>query len=97
MAEEARKIQARVVVQGKVHGVSFRTNTVDEALKTGVLGWVRHYGKGLEAIFEGDEEKVKHMISWCKTGEPPARVDRTDATISEYSGRFSHFGIEDDA
>lgn len=96
MAEDSKKIQAQVFINGKVQGVSFRTNTVDEALRTGVLGWVRHSGKGLEAVFEGDEEKVKHMVTWCRTGEPPARVEKIDVKFSEYTGRFNHFGIEDD-
>ena len=96
MAEDIKKIHAHVFIYGKVHGVSFRTNTVDEALRTGIVGWVRHYGKGLEAIFEGDEVKVNYMVSWCKAGEPPAKVDHIDVTYSEYSGKFDHFGIEDD-
>ena len=96
MADGTKKIQAHVFIHGKVHGVSFRTNTVDEALRTGVFGWVRHYGEGLEAIFEGDEEKVKYMVNWCKAGEPPAKVDHIDVTLGEYSGKFNYFGIEDD-
>ena len=96
MAEESKKIQAHVFIHGKVHGVSFRTNTVDEALRTGVVGWIRHHGKGLEAIFEGDEEKVRQMVNWCKTGEPPAKVDHIDVTFGGYSRKFDHFGIEDD-
>jgi len=96
MTEEGKKIQAHVFIYGKVHGVSFRTNTVDEALETGVFGWVRHYKNGLEAIFEGDEEKVKHMVGWCKTGEPPAKVDHIDVQYLNYTGRYDYFGIEDD-
>jgi acylphosphatase len=41
----------------------------------GVNGWVRNCHDGrVEAVFEGDEPAVEHMISWCWQGPVRAHV-----------------------
>ncbi len=88
------KTRVHVWVSGIVQGVFFRANTKDLALKLGVNGWVRNLPDGrVEAVFEGEEEKVKEMIEFCKKGPPGSRVDEIDVKEEEYKGEFNSFEI----
>ncbi len=83
-------VRRRVIVRGRVQGVWFRDSCRAEALERGVAGWVRNRADGsVEAVFEGSPEAVAAMVSWCRTGPPRARVERTEIveeTPEELSG-----------
>ena len=66
-----------VVVRGRVQGVGFRFQLVEEAEELGVTGWVRNEPDGSVAgHFEGDADAVEAMVDWCREGPGPARVQR---------------------
>lgn len=89
------KIRAHVVISGRVQGVFFRYTTQAIAHEKGLTGWVRNlYSGEVEAIFEGDEDKVKEMIKWCYKGPPGARVKDVKVTYHNYSGEFDIFSIK---
>jgi acylphosphatase len=88
------KVRAHVFVSGMVQGVFFRSETQYEAKKRGVTGWVRNLPDGrVEAVFEGEEEKVKELINFCKHGPPGARVTGVDVLWENYKGEFKDFEI----
>lgn len=65
----------KVWVSGTVQGVSFRALTRKEALRTGVVGWVRNLEDGrVEAVFSGSEAAVYAMVNWCHRGPLHANV-----------------------
>ena len=67
--------RTRVFVSGHVQGVFFRGSTREKAQELGLYGWVRNLPDGrVEAIFEGDGDRVGEMLSWCEEGPPGARV-----------------------
>jgi acylphosphatase len=69
-------------VRGAVQGVFFRAETRDRARSLGLAGWVRNVPDGsVEAIFEGDSERVESMIDWCRRGPRGASV--TDVEVSD--------------
>jgi acylphosphatase len=75
-----KRVRARV--RGAVQGVFFRVETRDRAQSLGVAGWVRNVSDGsVEAVFEGDTERVESMIDWCRRG--PRGADVTDVEVSE--------------
>jgi len=79
--------RAEVVVRGAVQGVFFRAETRNRARSLGVAGWVRNAHDGsVEAVFEGDDERVESMVSWCSRGPAGARVDDVDVTWAEPLG-----------
>jgi len=83
-----------VVFDGLVQGVFFRANTKRCADKMGLSGWVRNLSDGrVEAVFEGDEEKVREAIDWCATKQPYAQVDSKEVEFTEYSGKLDGFVI----
>ncbi len=87
--------RAHVFIKGLVQGVFFRSSTRNEAKRLGVTGWVKNLWDGrVEAVFEGDEEKVKRMIEWCHHGPPGAHVTGVEVNWEEPTGEFSDFRIE---
>lgn len=69
-------IRRRVVVSGDVHGVFFRDTCRNTAGEHGVAGWVRNLPDGtVEAVFEGDPERVAELVDWAHDGPPTAIVD----------------------
>jgi len=79
--------RARVVVRGSVQGVFFRTETRDRARSLGVAGWVRNVPDGtVEAVFEGNDEKVDSMVEWCRRGPSGAGVDDVEVKWVEPEG-----------
>jgi len=88
------KTRAHLFLSGKVQGVFFRSNTLAQALKTSVSGWVRNLQDGrVEAIFEGDVEAVLKMINFCKSGTPGASVKDVEIKWETCTGEYESFTI----
>jgi acylphosphatase len=80
-------MRARVRIRGRVQGVFFRAEAQARAESLGVAGWIRNAGDGsVEAVFEGDEERVRSMVDWCRRGPSGARVDDVDVQYEEPTG-----------
>jgi acylphosphatase len=78
------KARARVVVRGRVQGVFFRAETRDRARSLGLAGWVRNNADGtVEAVFEGDRERVESMVDWSHRGPAHASVEHVDVSWEE--------------
>jgi acylphosphatase len=68
--------RARVIVRGRVQGVSFRVATRERTRSRGLSGWIRNRPDGaVEAVFEGPEEDVRSLVDWCRRGPAGAAVD----------------------
>lgn len=88
------RIQARVVFEGIVQGVFFRANAKRCADSLGLTGWVRNRLDGsVEAVFEGEEDRVREAIEWCSTKQPHARVSRRAVETSPATGEFDGFFV----
>ena len=69
------KSKAHVIISGRVQGVWFRASTRDKAEQLGLTGWVKNTADGcVEAVFEGEEERIEEMINWCHQGPPLAEI-----------------------
>ena len=76
--------RARVRVTGLVQGVCFRAETAERATALGLGGWVRNTPDGaVEAVFEGDSERVASLVDWCRRGPAGARVDDVSVAWAE--------------
>ena len=86
--------RAHVVVTGRVQGVFFRSETRDRASSLGLGGWVRNNGDGsVEAVFEGDAERVETMVDWCRRGPAHAHVDDVQVAWEDPQGE-SAFAVQ---
>ncbi|MEM5872548.1 MAG: acylphosphatase [Candidatus Aenigmatarchaeota archaeon] len=87
-------VRAHVIVSGFVQGVSYRFYARIKARNLGLKGWIRNLDSGeVEAVFEGEEEKVKEMIEWCKKGPNFAKVEKIKVDFEEYKNEFDSFEI----
>lgn len=88
------KVRARVIIEGRVQGVFFRYHTQEMAYRLGIKGWVKNRRDGrVEAVFEGEKDRVNQMIEWCHRGPSEARVTGVRVTWEEYTGEFQDFSI----
>lgn len=84
----------KIVVKGKVQGVSYRFNTMIKAQALGLNGYVKNHFNGdvwIEA--EGDETAINKLIDWCQAGPPRAKVAEVEATEIEVKN-FTSFEIK---
>jgi acylphosphatase len=80
-------IRRRAVVHGNVQGVFFRDSAHREAQKLGVAGWITNNSDGtVEAVFEGDDDAVESMLSFCREGPSRADVERVEVSEEEPEG-----------
>ena len=88
------KVRVRVVIEGRVHGVFFRYHTQEMAYRLGIKGWVKNRRDGrVEAVFEGEKDRVNQMIQWCHHGPPEASVSGVRVNWEQYTGEFQDFSI----
>ena len=84
-------------VSGRVQGVFFRYETQDEAVRQGVTGWVRNLEDGrVEAVFEGEKDKVEKLVEFCRLGPRGARVAHVEVSQEVYTGEFGDFQVRYD-
>lgn len=80
-------LRTRALVSGHVQGVFFRDSTRERAKALHLSGWVRNLPDGrVEAVFEGDQDRVEEMISWCEEGPPNAEVRNVSTEQEEPEG-----------
>ncbi|MBF0237402.1 MAG: acylphosphatase [SAR324 cluster bacterium] len=68
-------IHHQITVTGIVQGVSFRYYTQLEAVRLGLLGYVKNQADGSVFIeAEGSEEAMRFFEDWCRLGSPMSQV-----------------------
>lgn len=83
----------RVLVAGRVQGVSFRAFTRQQALARGVSGWAKNLADGrVEAMLEGRSEDLEALLRALRRGPIHARVDDLQSEPVQPRG-FSDFTI----
>ena len=87
-------IRVHMYVSGRVQGVFYRSNTRREALNLGLIGWVRNLPDSrVEAVVEGEEDKVERLIRWCREGPAFAIVRGMEVVREPATGDFETFSI----
>ncbi len=88
------KTRVRVIIVGIVQGVFFRHSTREMALNLGITGWVKNRRDGsVEALFEGEKEKVDRIVQWCHRGPSGAKVKTVKISEEDFKGEFDDFMI----
>ena len=79
--------RVHVQIRGRVQGVFFRAEARARAESLGVAGWVRNAPDGsVEAVFEGDDQRVDSMVDWCRRGPSGAQVDEVELQPQQPTG-----------
>jgi len=81
-------------IVGGVQGRGYRYGSRQEAIKRGLVGYVRNLPDGsVELIAEGEEQDLKDFVDWCYNGVGSAMVRRIDIRWSQATSEFSDFLI----
>ncbi len=82
----------QIIVSGRVQGVFFRANTVEQAQRLGLAGYVRNLHDGnVEIVAEGRREALEELLAWSFKGPPGAKVTDLEYAWLEPSGEFRIF------
>ncbi len=88
------KVRAHAIISGRVQGVFYRMETKRAADDIGVSGWVRNLrDRTVEAVFEGDKQRVDAILDWCRQGPPHAHVTDVKVSWLDYTGEFGGFVV----
>ena len=94
--------QVHVYIKGDVIGVGFRAWTKIQAKIVGVSGWVKNshdkedvfgQGGGVEAVLQGEEEKVKKLVEILKQGSSISHVEEVEVFHQSPKEKFETFEI----
>ncbi|MER9318877.1 MULTISPECIES: acylphosphatase [unclassified Mesorhizobium] len=89
--DRQKAVQARM--HGKVQGVGYRMWARREAIRLGLVGWVRNERDGtVTASIAGADAAVSTMIERLRQGPRGASVSRVESKNSNSSTRPSTFG-----
>jgi len=94
MPESNGIVRVHLWVKGRVQNVGFRAHVEYSAKQIGITGWVRNVGYDtVEAIAEGEREKLDRFVEATKIGPRGGRVDETKINWENPTGEFANFGI----
>ena len=86
--------KVKAIVLGRVQGVWFRANTMQEAKLLGVRGYARNMADGsVEIVAAGETAAVDALIAWVGEGPPLAVVRQVRVEELDYDEEFSNFGV----
>jgi acylphosphatase len=86
--------RAHIFVSGRVQGVCYRDFTQKWASSLHLTGWVKNlYDGRVEAVVEGEKEKIETLINKLKEGPSLSRVENTELIWEEYTGEYKDFRI----
>ena len=61
------KVLARILIEGRLHGMNFRYQTQQKASQLGLVGFVRNLSDGrIEIEAQGEKEEVEQLLAWCQ-------------------------------
>lgn len=89
-----RMRRVHIIVHGSVQGVFFRSNARDIASSLGLKGYARNMPDGtVEVVAEGNENKIKELVEFCKKGPESAEVSKIDIEFEKASNEFEGFEV----
>lgn len=64
------------------------------AKKNNIFGWVKNLKDGrVEAVLEGDGERVSRLIQWAHGGPANARVEDVQILNEKFISEFTKFDV----
>ena len=92
MADMSELTRVHIWVKGRVQNVGFRAHVQYSACQIGVTGWVRNVGYDtVEAVGEGDREKLERLVQAIKTGPHGSQVNEFNVEWQNATGEFADF------
>ena len=80
----------RIIIKGRVQGVSFRVNIKRFAEKHGIRGYIRNLRNGDVEIIT---DEIIRLIQFCKSSPGFSRVDTISVSNYNTKEKFNDFSI----
>jgi len=91
---ERQEARLHVIVEGYVQGVGFRAFVQDQAVRLGVVGWVRNRWDGsVEVVVEGERVILEKLLTVLYRGPRGAQVTGVAPEWSAATGEFKGFSV----
>lgn len=88
------KKSVKAIISGRVQGVFYRVHTQKAAIEFGLTGYVKNLANGsVQALFQGSQDQIDQILTWCKTGSPSSDVSNIKVTEVPESPDFKTFDI----
>jgi acylphosphatase len=85
----------KIRIYGEVQGVFYRDSAQREARALSLTGFARNDPDGSVYIeAEGEEEKLKEFLKWCKKGSKSAWVTKIDGEFSDKLEYYLDFEVK---
>lgn len=82
-------------IHGKVQGVGYRFFATRVARRLGLKGHIQNLRDGtVEAMVEGEREKIDEWIEELREGPRYAEVSRIDQERRDYRGQYGDFDVK---
>lgn len=82
-------------IHGKVQGVGYRFFATRVARRLGLKGSIQNLRDGtVEALVEGDKDKIDEWIEELKEGPRYAEVTQIDQETKDFTGRLGDFDVK---
>ncbi|MDD4237785.1 MAG: acylphosphatase [Desulfotomaculaceae bacterium] len=89
-----QRVRAHLIITGVVQGVYYRVTARQEARALGINGWVKNRPDGaVEAVIEGNREKVVKFIDWSRQGPSASQVSGVQVEWGDFKGEYQGFSI----
>lgn len=86
--------QWKLLISGRVQGVSYRAWTLQQARVADLTGYVRNRDDGrVEAVVEGEPDMLQALVEACYDGPPAACVEHIEVEEGCREGPFTDFII----
>ncbi|OGD84875.1 acylphosphatase [Candidatus Curtissbacteria bacterium RBG_13_40_7] len=87
-------LRVHFYIYGAVQGVFFRRSAKNKADELGIFGWIRNKPDStVEAVAQGQKDKLNKFISWCKKGPPFAQVEKVEVEWKKNLEDLEDFSI----
>lgn len=88
-------LQCTIIVQGKVQGVFYRSETVKAARELGLTGWAKNEPAGsVKITARGSAENLAKLVEWCHSGPPLAKVAKVDVEWGKADKNYKRFVVK---
>ena len=86
--------QWKLLISGRVQGVSYRAWTAQQARVARLRGYVRNLDDGrVETVIEGEPDLLHALLDACYDGPPAACVEHIEVIEGSREGSFNRFDI----
>ena len=88
------KVAVKARITGAVQGVGYRAFVARVADRLGLSGWVKNLQDGtVEAILQGDKDRVEQGIELCRKGPPFSKVEHLKVSPHTFDEVFNSFQV----